>query len=441
MSRAPGLRLGTAARLAAIQWAVTFLSAILVFWLVFRAMSDLLEAEARARAETELRGLAELHGAGGAAALAGAIEDRLAGAGREAAVYLLLDREGRRLAGNLPAWPEGLAPGGPPATRRLAPVGGPPLAVDLHARALPDGARLLLGRDARAEARAREALGGAMLLGLGAAALVAGLVGWAVSRMLIERMAGITEAAEGILAGDLSRRVPARAEGDEFDRLAQLLNAMIARLEAQMGELRLACESMAHDLRSPLTRLSLHLAALPEAARGEALDRARAELAGIERIIAALLEIARAEAGIGRAQMARLSLGAAAADTVEFFEPLAEARDVRLLLEGGAAGPEVLGHRELLVLALSNLVENALRVAPEGSAVSVAAERTAGGARLTVADAGPGLPPEGAEGSAGAGLGFSLVRAVARLHGGRLVFETAEPGLRARVELPAEPPD
>ncbi len=452
----------TSVRLAAVQWAVTFLSAVLVLGMIVRATEDLLAGEARTVLATELRGFADIHALGGLPALASAIDSRVAERQWDANVYLLVAPDGAYLAGNLDGWPSGAPTAPVPAVRegllrifrtdldRLALVN----AVTVQ---LPDGARLLLGRDAEIEARSRDALGLAVSVGLILATLAAAASGWVLSRMLLSRIGGITRTARAIISGDLSQRVPVASGGDEFDRLAETLNHMIDRIEAQMGELRLVTDSLAHDLRSPLTRLRLHLNQAQAEVSGEPMERALEEVAQIERLLKTMLDLARAEAGIGQDQMVPVDLAALAEDIAELFEPLAEARDVTLTVE--AAEPVVLsGHRDLLFLALSNLVENALRFAPGGSRVLVFVTRSDAdgeGVRLGVVDSGPGIPADARQRAVGrfvrlecseapaagsaprTGLGLALVAAIARLHDARLLLEDNAPGLRAVLAFPS----
>lgn len=439
--------LPTALRLAAVQWGVVFLSAVLVFGTINRATERLLEAEAQELVATELRGLTEIHALGGSAALRAAIERRLAERPGGAHVSLLLAADGAVSAGNLAAWPEGVesAETGEARITVHRTDLGRPTTIAARAIALPGGARLLIGRDAAIEARTRDELGLALLLGIGAATLVAGAVGWLLSRHLLARMMGIRQTATAIMDGDLSRRIPVEPIGDEFDLLAETLNRMLARLETQLGALAFASTGIAHDLRAPLTRLRLRLETLEAADGHGAVAPALAEVARIERILSALLSIARARSGAGRAQMSELDLAEIAADVADLYEPMASERGVALAFDAPVP-VRARCHGDLVFLALSNLAENAIHAVPPGGRVTIAASAADGAATLALVDDGPGLPDavraaleEGRSGhdpAARPGLGLPLVRAVAAMHDGTLRLTDRRPGLEARLSIP-----
>jgi signal transduction histidine kinase len=265
-------------------------------------------------------------------------------------------------------------------------------------------------------------------------------------------VADVVETAEEIVQGDMARRVPVRGGGDEFDRLAETLNRMLDRIEGLVGDLRMVTDGVAHDLRSPLTRLRAHLESSleegvdPGVAR-ERIGRALAEAESVLRAFTALLEIARAEAGVGRDQFEAVDLGRLAADMVDLYTPSAAEKSIRLVQRG--EGAIVSGHPQLLANAIANLVENAIAHTPEGG--EVALELAPGSEpALAVADRGPGVPAEArarvldrfvrldaSRGRPGAGLGLSLVAAVARLHDARLELDDNAPGLRATLRFGA----
>ena len=255
------------------------------------------------------------------------------------------------------------------------------------------------------------------------------------------------------MAGALDRRVALRGTRDEFDKLAGTLNAMLDRIETLVRDLRTVTDSLAHDLRSPLGRLIRHLEAAadeeaPADARQARIEQALREAEGVLATATALLDISRIEAGIGADQFTQVDLGRLAAGVAELYEAAAEERRVTLACEA-LPGLEVRGHDQLLALAASNLVENALKHAPAGSTLTVAATRDGGRPALVVADRGPGIPAADREralgrfvrldpsrGSPGAGLGLALVAAVARMHGAEVVLSDNAPGLRAALRFP-----
>ena len=320
-------------------------------------------------------------------------------------------------------------------------------AIKVFSVALPDGYNLLVGDD---EERI-EALDGAVLRGFGAALLgvvilgVAG--GYALSGDVHRRLAAISGTAEAIIDGDLARRVPVRGSDDDLDRLALTFNRMLDRIGALMESLKQVSNDIAHDMRSPLTRLRQKLEAGLAAPddRGLALEDALSDLDSILDTFAALLRIAQIESGARRAAFRPCDLSALARTVTEAFAPSAE--DMHQSLTFAAAAPvSVDGDRELLTQMLVNLVENALRHAGPQARITVEVARAGRGATLSVTDNGPGVPEaererlfdrfyrlERSRSTPGSGLGLALVAAVARLHGAEVSLLPASPGLEARV--------
>ena len=219
---------------------------------------------------------------------------------------------------------------------------------------------------------------------------------------------------------------------------------MFDRMEAHVGELRFATDSVAHDLRTPLARLRLHLS---KASETPAIIKALEEADRIDQLLATLLDIARAQAGVGREHFEQVDLAELAADLAEIYAPIAERDGVVLRTAAGVSIP-VLGDRNLLFIAASNLIDNALKHAGEGVSVTITASAANGGARLMISDDGAGSidglqahigQSLGEPGRARAGLGMALVAAVARLHGARFEIENNEPGVRVALSFPLEP--
>lgn len=439
-------------RLIAIHFGLIAAATALVLAYVFVSTNWLIEVQVREVVSAELRGLEDEVEARGVFGLAAAIDRRARSNPGGDGVYLLTAPDGRRLAGNLLAWPRDLPPGAGWVELTLTRTDRrEPSIVSALALSLPRGERLLIGRDAEARRRFGRTLLSALVTALAVLAALTLLAAWGLSRLLRRRLGALAETAEQVMAGDLSHRAPvaetaARGGGDEFDRLALSLNAMLDRIASLIDDLRMVTDSVAHDLRSPLTRLRGHLEAalaegeaMPEAAR-ERIERALGEAETTLEVFAGLLAIARAEAGVGREQFEPVALDALVEEMAGLYAPAAEAAGARLRWRA-PPGLTIPAHRQLLAQALSNLIENALRYAPPGSEIGLLAEAIPGGAALAVSDEGPGVPAAERErmlrrftqadpsrGGGGAGLGLALVAAVARLHGGEARLADAHPG-------------
>jgi signal transduction histidine kinase len=284
-----------------------------------------------------------------------------------------------------------------------------------------------------------------------------------VARRVLKRIDDMNTSAHGIMAGDLTRRLPVSGSGDELDRLAEGLNEMLGRILELMQGLQEVSDNIAHDLRTPLTRLRNHAEAAlafggDAATYRQALEKTIEESDQLIRIFNALLLIARAEAGGDLGPLQPFDVGEAARSLAELYEPIAEEEGVELTVHADN-GLMVRGNRELIGQAIANLVDNALKYgAPEKGAggaetkpeVAITARRAGRSVVLTVADRGPGIAAsdrarvldrfvrlEGSRSRPGSGLGLSLAAAVARMHGGTVDLEDNQPGLRVRLTLPA----
>lgn len=323
---------------------------------------------------------------------------------------------------------------------------------------LPGGFRLLVGRDLEERRRVFGVVASAaqwsflvvIVLGLGG--------GLFVARRVLTRIDAMTGTTQRIMAGDLSERLPVGRSGDELDRLAGNLNAMLERIEALMLGLKEVSDNIAHDLKTPLTRLRNRAEEAltksgSEADYRTALERTIEESDGLIRTFNALLMIARAESGQARGDMTDFDGADVARDIHELYEPLAEDKGLVLSVEAETA--PLHGNRELISQAVANLVENAIKYGQpaEGSGgsanVTISAKAEGKEVLLSVADRGPGIPEvdrtraverfvrlEASRTLPGSGLGLSLASAVATLHGGELRLSDNSPGLRATLVLP-----
>jgi signal transduction histidine kinase len=252
--------------------------------------------------------------------------------------------------------------------------------------------------------------------------------------------------------------VPLSGSGDAFDRLSQQINAMLDRISGLMEELRMLTDSLAHDLRTPVSRLrsAAHAAAEtsnPEE-QEELLGSVIRQADSLMRILSAVLEISRSEALTGRKQFNWFDLGELGAELTEMYEPLAEEAGVAIEYDRPARPVPLFGHRQLLAQAVSNLIENAVSYGAEGGEIRIDVKSNGKTMRIEVADRGPGIPAErrsealrrfgrldSSRSKEGAGLGLALAGAIAHLHDGTLVLEDNSPGLRTALDLPLRPSD
>ena len=429
------------------------------------------EAQARARAdvETELGALTAIHRTRGIDALNQALVERTIRGGPY--LYLLTGPDGKIVTGNLSAMPFDLKEArhegaGEWSTFRLT-------STDADGRVearrsigvimpLAGGDTLFVGEDIGGIeeylSRLTQALWGAMGL-----VMLLGLAGGLyISRRVERSMAGLNQVVQAVQEGDLKVRAPVRHTGDELDELGQGLNTMLDRLEASMSSIRHAGDAIAHDLRSPLTRMRAKLeVALIDAEAGkidgvDALGIALDEADHLLKTFNTVLAIARLQAG-GAPDPKVMDAADLAADMAELYEPAAEDKDIDFSAEV-EKGLMIEGNQPFLAQALANLIDNAIKYTPAGGAVKLRARRRSSGEiEYSVTDTGPGVPEEDRERvvqrfvrldnsrtEPGSGLGLSLVTAVAEAHGGRVVLDEGPgayggfgPGLRVALVLPS----
>lgn len=456
---------GKLIRTTAFRLVVTYLLVFVVFaaaLLGYIAWNTrrVLEAQLNETIETEINSLAEQYRQGGPRRLANAIERR----SREARgfFYLFADQRGELIAGNAvdigsvlerqPGWHE-------LSYTRSEDQSSSNSFARVRLFKLPNNLTLVVGHDLDDRQRMRLVLKHAMAMSLALVLILGGVGAWVVSHRVLRPVDNMTEAAGRIMAGNLTERLPVRGVGDEFDRLAEHLNLMLNRIGELMNGLRDVSNNIAHDLRTPLTRLrasseeALRTARTPDELR-LALERTIEESDGLIRIFNALLMISRAEAGSAPGVFAEVNLADIVSDVAELYEPVADEAEMALSL--GDNQPTMLhGNRELLGQALANLVDNAVKYGKPTTqsstkpTIRIETAVHAGHVDVIVADHGAGIPPDARErvldrfvrleqsrGLPGSGLGLSLVAAIARLHGGSIRIEDNSPGTKAVLSLP-----
>ncbi len=429
----------------ALFWAST---AILLGFIRY-ATVGMMDRETRERIDVDYQVLTQTYRHAGIQGLRRMVEERSGDRAVAGALYLLVDTHSRPLAGNLAFWPDdsGVEAG----WIRLA-IQMPGASGYLHHQAtariarLPNHYRLLVGRDIQDRLVFQELITQSLLWSVvivGVLSLIGGVI---ISQRMLRRVDELARTANTIIQGDLGTRLPVQGIGDEFDRVAQNVNRMLDQIERLTSGMRTVIDSVAHDLRGPLTRIRGHielaLAGPTDAmAYRQALDTALAESERLHRTVDALLQIAQAESGTLGMEMEPIDLAAVARDVLDLYQPFAEDKALRIEHDIGA-GHWIRGNRQLLAQGLANLVDNAIKYTPEGGRIGLRVSFSGGETRLEVWDSGPGIPEadrarvlerfvrlDGSRTTPGSGLGLSLVAAVAKLHGARLTLGDNAPGL------------
>jgi signal transduction histidine kinase len=419
----------------------------------------LLEQQTDETIRAEIQGIAEQYRFRGLAGVADTVRRR--SSEDSSSIYLLFTPQGKPVTGNLNAIPVQAANEDGWIEFPYSAKAKSGSILESHtARAflaeLPGDYGLIVGRDVE-EMRQFATLIRTTLIGALLITLVLGLGGGIVmSRNFLRRVDAITAASRSIMAGDLSGRMPVKGTGDELDRLAQSLNEMLDQISRLMSAMQEVSSNVAHDLRTPLTRLKARAeSALREGDPSEykeALDRTIEESDRLLQTFNALLSIARAEAGEAREGLQPIDAGKILTDVAELYEPFAEEQGGSLRVETGS-DLTVRANRQLLAQAISNLVDNALKYGvahdAKGPDILITGAIEGNEVMITVSDTGPGIPPEDRDrvierfvrldesrSKPGNGLGLSLAAGVMKLHGGRLVLGDNEPGLKASLILP-----
>lgn len=418
--------------------------------LQYRITATALETRQTEILSAELSGFAQFYEQRRIPGLREAIEARAALTPPGDALYLLQDRNGTPLAGNIDAWPDTLAPDGtlfaPAPLQEITADGTAYLGV---ARELPGGFPFLAARAWTPVTETLRDLRGTILwvaAGLSALALLAG---WLVARAVVGRIDRINALADRVAEGDLSARLPGPRSADEFGALERHFNQMLDRIEALNRATHRLSDAIAHELRTPLNRIRQRLDRLE--GQDEDVAAIRADMAGTVRIFDSLLDISSAEAASGqRPGLVPVDLSAIAAEVFELYEPLAEDKGLAPHAEI-APGAWVLGERNLIAQLISNLLDNAIKFTGPGESVTLT---LAPGERhlLTVADTGPGVPEdiratvfdrftrgERDRAVAGHGLGLALVQAIATRHGAKLTLPASDKGFRIEIAWPVLP--
>jgi signal transduction histidine kinase len=455
----------TAFKLSLLYIAVfTVMSGVLLFYIADNT-DNLMSEQVVQSVDSELKTLADVYVRGGVRDLVETIDRR--SRHPDASLYLLVDFAGNALVGNIARLPTTVLEEADGGLRRVRYTRLGQDAEDVERQAmvrtfeLRGGFRLLVGRDLGDQLRFSNLLANALRLWLVVVVVMAAITWLFVSRRVMKRIDEISATSRTIMQGELSGRLPVAGNDDEFDRLAINLNTMLDRIELLMQSMKDVTDNIAHDLKTPLTRLQTRIENALREAKGEegyrgALEATLEESDQLLRIFNALLRIARVESMAPASVMESTDLNKLVAEVAELYEPLVEDEGGKLetdLPEGLKADC----NRDLISQVLVNLIENALKYGrPETGdlLIRLGGREEDGRIVLSVTDNGPGIPEkdqdrvkerfvrlEESRSEPGTGLGLSLVKAVARLHGGDLRFMNEDPGLSARIDLKPVKPD
>jgi signal transduction histidine kinase len=434
---------------------ITVLGAVFVaFYLINLVAEGVFLDRERDTAFAERQILTEAYAQEGFPGLSKRIERRARLAAPEAH-YGAFDAAGRHIGGDLLTLPTPRPTG--QWTKVQSRTAAGPFTLNATAAPLADGALLVVGRDEAGQRDFQARTADALLVALALVVTASLGVGLLLNALVIQRANAVAGVAERIAAGDLGARADVSERGDAFDRIGASLNRMLDQIEELLTGMRTVTDSLAHDLRTPLTRMrgAVEGALDPATSHGDcraALELVSGELERLISVFAALIDIARAETGLSREMMQPVRLDTLVLDLASLFAPVLE--DAGQTLEVRPTDPLVIeGHEQLLRQAIGNLLFNAARYAGSGATVTLEVLRGADVTKIVVADNGPGIPEadrervkerfvrlDKARGGSGSGLGLSIVAAAAKLHGGELRLEDNHPGLRAVLVLTDSPP-
>ncbi len=448
-------------RLALICIAIFGAVVIALFGYVYRATASYLQSRADQAIAAELATLQSAYATGERSALTAAIAQHTAAPRGDGGIYLLTDAGFAPLAGNLDAWPSQLhGSAGWGSFRLLHPkhdAGGAPQLRATYTT-LPDGSHLLVGRNIadldQFAGRINIALGAGIVLIF----VLAGVASVSVTRRTVGRIEAINTTSRAIMQSGLGQRIPRRGTHDEWDELAANLNSMLERIELLMDEVKQVTDNVAHDLRTPLTRMRGRLERAyarsgPGAADANLIADTLADLDAVLAMFTSLTRISQIEANARTAAFRTLDLVQLAREVAELFDAAAEERGGRLELLA-EEHVRVRGDRDLLFDALANLVDNAIKHGRDSGRVAIEVLHYGSAPVVSVTDDGPGIPLaehervlkrfyrlERSRRTPGNGLGLSLVAAVARLHGAAIEMRDNAPGLAIRLVFPRRAPD
>jgi signal transduction histidine kinase len=431
------------------------LSVLLLLGFIYWSTAGYMVRQTEATIEAEVVGLAERYDLSGLSGLSNLISERLSRQTSETSLYLLTDMNFNPILGNLEKWPDAqpsdqgwlsfhIDGASPHAEQRKALAKVFPLQGHFH---------LLVGRDVHNLAETQNLIREALFWGLIITIVLALAGGIMMSRTMMHKIETINDTCHRIMDGDLTQRIPRSGGDDDFDKLIATLNRMLDQLELLMQGVKQVTNNIAHDLRTPLSRLRRRLDMLRENKitidrHEELLDQTISEADGLLVTFKALLRISEVESGSRRSGFKNVDIAVLLDDLIEFYEPLSEGKDQTISVERQQIRP-LHGDRDLLFQAFANVLDNAIKYTPAGGHIRLSVNDQPDLLQVSIADSGPGIPVsaheqvferfyrlETSRSSPGNGLGLSLVAAIVNLHHGQLELSDNCPGLNLRICLP-----
>ena len=444
-------------RLALAYTLIFGVSVSALFYFVFWTTAGFAVQQAEAAVEADVSGFVDSYGGSCIICLINSVNRRSDPGTNRDGIYLLVNPFGTPIAGNLQSWPQRMEAQDVWLNFAINDLrAATPETADVRAKQylLNGGFRLLVGRDIRSVNQLRARLLGSVNIGLAVTLALGILGGFIFSRTVVRRIESITRTCRRIMSGDLTQRVPEARRNDELGQLSSNINEMLDQIERLMRGMQQVSDNIAHDLRTPLTRLRSRLESLlrhlKDPAERETIEDALADAESLLSTFAALLRIARAEAGVQQS-FVDLDLRAIAEDVADLYEALADEKGLAFVTQI-QEGLTARGDPNLVAQAVANLVDNAIKYTQEGS-VTLTLTALDGRPAFVVADTGPGIPDEfkgkvlerlfrmeQSRTSPGSGLGLSLAAAVARSHNLELKLEDNRPGLRVILKFPERKP-
>jgi signal transduction histidine kinase len=447
--------LTTTLRIALLAGLLALMSNLAVLGFIYWRTHDATTTTLRHEVIEQGAVLADVYRTGGMPALRRAIADTVNYGEEEETAVGLFDREGHPIVGNLANLPRSEQPlqeGYRSGLLRFEDSTTPEEAA-LAIHRLPTGDWLVSGRASAQGLALRNTLERSLLIAILLAVLLGLACGFILAHYVGQRVRGIVAVTGRITGSDLSRRIPLSGSDDPFDRLGLQINEMLDRIANLMQEVRIVTDTLAHDLRSPVSRLRTAAQAAAETTdplrRDQALASIIRQADSLMRILTTVLEISRSRAMTGREQFSWFDAAELAEELSEMYEPVAEDGGIAFLLDRPPLPLNMFGHRQLIAQAVSNLIENAIRYASDGGEIRLLVGQDGNQLRIAVGDRGPGIPEDrraeamrrfgrldSSRSEGGAGLGLALARAISLLHGGEFRLNNNNPGLTAELLLP-----